>query len=340
MNNLTGEKGIRGPKVLLLPVTTRCNARCIMCTIWKRPPESISAEFVQKTFADGFLAGHLEYLGLTGGEPSLLVDLPELTKLIIAKAPKIKEISLNTNGFLSTMVIEIARSLLGMTHERNIKFVVYVSLDGVKEVHDAVRGHKGAFEKVEYTVKELINLLREKEKAEVVINSVINRINADTVTDIFKYAKDIGVPINFSLVMNTDTCINSRGSDTEFEIMPGQIHGLIKFFSKMKMISRLNTDGFLQSLYYQHLLNMLHSVPRDLMCPFSEGVGCLVDSSGNVYPCGMSSELYMGNVLETPFGTIWRNKEVRDRLNARLPGFCAHCESNCFIHASESACKT
>ena len=140
--------------------------------------------------------------------------------------------------------------------------------------------------------------------------------------------------------MNTDTCINSKESDTEFEILPEQVPGLRRFFSKMKMISRINGDDSLQYLYYQHILKMLQSSPRDLMCPFAEGNGCLIDPLGNVYPCGMSEELYMGNVLETSFGDIWRDNDVRKRLDRSLRAFCSHCESNCFIHASESVRKT
>lgn len=311
-----------------------------MCTIWKQTSKSISVEFLSRAFEDGVLSKDLEYLGLTGGEPTLLDDLPEYTKFIIDKSPHLQEISLNTNGFLSARVIEMVKRLLNIAHKKKIKFIVYVSLDGTGEIHDAVRGMKGAFEKVEFTIKELKNILQKEEMAELAINSVVTRMNADKVTETFKYAKSIDIPINFSLVMSTDTCINSKESDTEFEILSEQVPGLRRFFSKMKMISHINGDDSLEYLYYQHILNMLQSSPRDLMCPFAEGIGCLIDPSGDVYPCGISEKLHMGNVLETPFGDIWRNYDIRRRLNTRLPAFCSHCESNCFIHASESVWKT
>ncbi len=324
-----------GPKVLLLPVTTRCNAKCVMCTIWKQESKSISSEFLSKAFEDGVLVSDLEYLGVTGGEPTLLPDLPDIVDFIIGKSKCLKEVSFNTNGLLTDNVLKIVKSLISITKENGIKLSVYVSLDGSGEIHDRVRGINGFFEKTTATIKGIKEITENEETVELSLNSVVNALNADHVLDTFKFAKSIEVPINFSLVMRTTTCINSANSESDFEILPEQKSKLKKFFSKMKMISRVNGENSLEHNYYKHVIGMLNSEPRQLVCPFADGEGCLIDPFGNVYPCGVSSELLMGNLFEMPFEKIWFNDDFQNNLSKRLQKFCVDCESNCFIHAAK-----
>ncbi len=324
-----------GPRVLLLPVTTRCNAKCVMCSIWKQESRSISSEFLSKAFEDGALINDLEYLGVTGGEPTLMQDLPDMVDFIIGKGKCLKEVSFNTNGLLTDNALQTVKRLISVTKERGIKLSVYVSLDGAGEIHDRVRGINGFFEKTIATIKGLKEVIQAEETVELSLNSVVNALNADHVLETFKFAKGIEVPINFSLVMRTTTCINSAKSEVDFEILPEQKAKLKKFFSKMKMISRVNGENSLEHNYYKHVIGMLNNEPRQLACPFADGAGCLIDPFGNVYPCGVSSELLMGNLFETPFEKIWFNDDYQNSLPARLQKYCVDCESNCFIHAAK-----
>ncbi len=293
-------------------------------------------EFLSKVFDDGSLVNDLEYLGVTGGEPTMLPDLPDMVSFIIGKSRILKEISFNTNGLLTDNVLGIVKSLILITKERGIKLSVYVSLDGVGEIHDQVRGITGFFKKTSRTIKGLKEITENEKTVELSLNSVVNALNADHVLETFKFAKSIEVPINFSLVMRTTTCINSANSEVDFEILPKQTHKLIKFFSKMKMISRVNGESSLEYNYYKHVIGMLNNEPRQLVCPFADGDGCLIDPFGNVYPCGVSNELFMGNLFEMPFKKIWFNDDFHNSLPTRLRKFCVDCESNCFIHAAKA----
>jgi MoaA/NifB/PqqE/SkfB family radical SAM enzyme len=133
--------------------------------------------------------------------------------------------------------------------------------------------------------------------------------------------------------MRTDVCIDSQASEVVYEIDPGQIPELRKFFSRLGILARTN-GGSLERDYYDHLLAMLAGQARRLPCPFSAEEGCLIHPTGDVYPCGMSKAMWMGNVQRTPFGEIWRNPSTWNRLRADLPQHCASCESNCFVHAA------
>ena len=324
----------RGPRVLLLPVTMRCNARCAMCTIWRQDPVGMSGTFADELFADGVLGGDLEYLGLTGGEPTTHPEFAAVAAAAIRACPRLREVTFNTNGFLTDKVLSAVEHLRECLRGRSVRLGVYVSLDGVGPVHDRVRGVREAFRRTERTILRLKDALAGDSSASLSLNSVVCAQNAGEVEGTFRYAYRLGLPIHFSLVMNTDVCINSAASEVSYEIEHGQISGLRRFFGRLRALAR-TTGGSLDRAYYDHLLTMLDGRPRQLGCPFSAGEGCLINPSGDVYPCGMSKAMWMGNARQTPFGQIWRDAYVWARVRADLPRHCAGCESNCFVHAAE-----
>lgn len=92
-----------------LAITSRCNGRCSMCNIWKLPPtEDPSVEKIEGFFKEnkGFLK-HLELIQLTGGEPFLRDDLPEIAQIVNETAPKCM-IWCPTNGLLPEKIAERA----------------------------------------------------------------------------------------------------------------------------------------------------------------------------------------------------------------------------------------
>jgi len=71
----------------LFPVTYRCNARCVMCNIWQSEGTGeLSIEEWDGILGDRLFAG-IESVSLTGGEPTLRQDLPELTELLFSHLP-------------------------------------------------------------------------------------------------------------------------------------------------------------------------------------------------------------------------------------------------------------
>jgi MoaA/NifB/PqqE/SkfB family radical SAM enzyme len=305
-----------------------------MCTIWRAEPVGMTADLLARAFDGGVLGDELEYLGLTGGEPTTLKHFDELAAFAIAQCPHLGEVSYNTNGFATARAVRDVEHLLEVTEPRGIRLRLYVSLDGVGAVHDTVRGVAGVFERTVRTILELKEVAAGR-NCDLSINSVITRQNADSVDATFRYAHEIDVPINFSLVMNTDVCINSADSEVAFEILPEQIPELRQVLARIRMLVRLAAPGSLEQQYYDHVLGMLDRRPRRLGCPFAEAAGCLIDPWGDVYPCGVSKSLHMGNLREQTFAEIWHDEGTWRRLDGALPAHCQQCESNCFVHAAE-----
>lgn len=122
--------------ILILNVHSHCNCRCIMCDIWKRE----TREQIRVADLDLHRAS-LRRLGvrqvvLTGGEPLLHSDLAALCDFFREENIRL---TLLTTGLL----------LFKRAHDVSTLFdEVIVSIDGPREIHDAIRRVPGAFDLV------------------------------------------------------------------------------------------------------------------------------------------------------------------------------------------------
>ena len=92
---------------------------------------------------------------ITGGEPFLRKDILELVKLLDIK--HLKSLNFITNGLLTKRVLEDTEKLLRST-SRNKRFVINISLDGLEQQHDKIRGIPGMFKKCMATIEGLKKL--------------------------------------------------------------------------------------------------------------------------------------------------------------------------------------
>ena len=134
------------PTTAVVAVTGRCNARCVMCDIWQRP-----AGVEMPPAAYRRLPPSLRVVNLTGGEPFLRRDLPEVVAAVRETCPRARLI-LSTNGLALPRVRELAPRLADL----DPALAVRVSLDGIGAAHDRLRGVPGAFERA----RQSLDLLR------------------------------------------------------------------------------------------------------------------------------------------------------------------------------------
>jgi MoaA/NifB/PqqE/SkfB family radical SAM enzyme len=127
------------------------------------------------------------YLAISGVEPLLRKDLKELAQFACKKN---MVTALTTNGTLVTK--ELAQSLNGCFE------TITVSIHGLEDVDDKIKGQKGAFKKSVNGLK----LLKKYSGSRIGINFVINKYNYHQIEDIFSLAKENCdfinyLPVNF-----------------------------------------------------------------------------------------------------------------------------------------------
>lgn len=172
-------------------VTEGCNSRCITCEAWKN---SRVGELTTLEMVDAF--GQLRRIGvesirLSGGEPLIRSDFSELVKE--CNLLGFREIYLATNGLLLEKKAE-ELVLNGVTH-------FGVSLDGVKDTNDWIRGVPGHYYKVLEGIENIKKSAKEFGKEiPVTIFMTLLKQNISEVPFILEICEKIGARWCFSLL--------------------------------------------------------------------------------------------------------------------------------------------
>jgi MoaA/NifB/PqqE/SkfB family radical SAM enzyme len=171
------------PKNALIFLTMRCNLNCQMChqkefrakNLNKLHADELSSKEIEKAIFSLKKFG-IKKICLTGGEILLRDDLFQILDCIKDNQMNIE---FGTNG---TLINEnIAEKL------KNYPITgVSISLDGLQESHDKIRGRIGAFNKTVKTIKILTK------NFDVGINFVLQKENIHDAEKVIKLCKDLG----------------------------------------------------------------------------------------------------------------------------------------------------
>jgi GTP 3',8-cyclase len=178
---------------LRISVTDRCNLRCVYCM----PPEGVSRmshdEILSyeeiRTVARAAVELGFKRIRLTGGEPLVRADLPELIKML-SQIDGIQELALTTNG---TLLKNYARELKQAGLSR-----VNVSLDTLKADKFRYITRLGRLK----DVLEGIEAAKEAGLHPVKINTVVMRgMNDDEILDFARMTYEEGWHVRFIELM-------------------------------------------------------------------------------------------------------------------------------------------
>lgn len=163
---------------LIFFVTGRCNARCKMCFYWQEidsasQEDELTLKEIEKISSHW---GRLYYLSLGGGEPTLRGDLDQIADIFI-KGNGAKIVHFSTNCTNPKTVFKVTKSIAQRHPAILVK--VALSLDGVADRHDEIRGVKGLFKKVVETERGLRRL-----------RQLYGNIGVDATTVFCKYNED------------------------------------------------------------------------------------------------------------------------------------------------------
>ncbi len=166
-------------------ITTRCNLQCTHCAIIKAvnegalPAEDRTWEDLLATFRTCYEAGS-RIIDLEGGEPLMWEQGGRTIEDLIQAARDM--------GFFSVTVTTNGTGPIATSAD-----LVWVSLDGTREYHDAIRG-EGVFDT-------LMENVAASSHPRVFTNMVINNQNWESVADVIKLVKRTpnlqGISLNF-----------------------------------------------------------------------------------------------------------------------------------------------
>jgi len=185
------------PVVIQLPITKKCNSRCIMCDIWKMDMKNEMSPEELGEFLKDPVFKNVKSVGINGGEPSVLPNLTDYAHQVM-KLPRLASLNIISNGLNTEKLLIALETIYQQCQLKNISFHVSLSLDGVGEIHDSQRGIPGAFSKTITTIDSIIGKTGEYCDS-FDIGCTVTRVNVDHLVQLEVYSREKGYPMKYRL---------------------------------------------------------------------------------------------------------------------------------------------
>jgi len=282
-------------------VTYRCNARCAMCQTWQFPSKK-SEEFTPDLLRK--LPEGMGRVNITGGEPLVRSDLPEIIEIL---APKAQRLEISTNGYFTDRLVEIGR--------RHPELTIRISVEGLQETNDRIRGIPQGFERAMRSYE----ALRAVGVKDLGFAVTIQDLNAHDLLNLYELVSRLGgefaqaVPHNGYYFHTEDNRIE------HIDEVQAAIRGLMDAFLR----SRRPKEWF-RAYLNRGLVDYVGGVDRRLVCTAGTDIFFL-DPWGEMYPCN-ARDISMGNLHEQEFDDLWQGHQARD-VRAQV----ATCTRRCWM---------
>ena len=312
--------------LLIKPSGSDCNVDCAYCFYKCRAPEigrgrqRMSDTMLSKLVGDYLkLRLPLSAFAWQGGEPTLMgLDFyRRVVELQTACGAPGQEVAnaLQTNGIL--LDEPWCRFL------RDSKFLVGISIDGPKELHDHYRldlGGRGTFDRVAAAIE-----CCRSHDVEFNTLTLINNVTADHPDEIFDFLIDLGVRY-----MQCVACVETdpaTGKVAEFSVSPAQYgRFLCRLFDRWMAFGpdKVSIRDFDSILSF--CIEGRHSI-----CTFGRQCSqyIVIEHTGDAFPCDffVDPQWRLGNILETPIEKLAASSAKRAfaRRKQTLSNTCLVC---------------
>jgi MoaA/NifB/PqqE/SkfB family radical SAM enzyme len=262
----------------------------------------MSAEEWRKVFAH---LGHAPfYLTFTGGEPFLRADLAEL---VIAGAELCRPgvITIPTNGLLTRRIVDGVDRICAAAPQSQIG--INLSLDGVGQEHDEIRGVPGNWDRAMESWQGLKGLQKRHENLVLSVHTVVSRFNAGRIPAIVEGLEFLAPDSYISEVAEERVELGTMGwSITPAASEYAPIADLLSARAKAapaKGLARV-TQAF-RAQYYQLAKQVLREQVQVIPCQAGWASGHIAPN-GDVWTCCIRAEP-VGNLRQTDYDLhpIW-----------------------------------
>jgi MoaA/NifB/PqqE/SkfB family radical SAM enzyme len=309
------------PKVLQLPITSKCNSRCVICNIWKNKTFiDIDSQDLQKVLQDSYFK-KIETVGLNGGEPTLHKNFNDVIDAVL-QLPKLKSIHLISNSLITNKILTVLKYGKMRCSLKGVRFGFTISIDGVNEIHNFVRGIPSAFEK---TMKSLDEIIKNKNEYYdyIEIGCTISKYNVYYLAEMDSYFSNYSIPVCYHLAVPNkrigtfDDANYSVLSDNRAKLMAEEF-----FLTKYMMDSKSIIDKIRYFMNYYYLKN--EGKGRLAICNYLYQ-DITIDESLNVYLCATASDC-IGNLKNNNFKSFIKNGQVKSirKKNSQECNTCIH----------------
>lgn len=328
--------------MIIFFITGRCNSKCRHCFYWRNlGPEHYGLELGEIEQLTQSMP-HFRTLLLSGGEPSLRDDLPQVIGLFL-RNNQIVSVGVPTNGLLSERIAAFAESVSSLDDRLLVTFSV--SIDGFAETHDAIRGVPGSYERAMKTLELLREVAADHDNYRTHVNTVIS---AGNYTQVEAFARHIQSTQwvdghFFELVRGEppETALKTLPADALAalyrQLLVIQEHYLTreslrrrgKFWGTLRRVLDI---GNLVNRYRHQLTAYSRNRRWDFPCMAGQSIG-VIDYNGGLRACELRERSVSLVDYGLDFNAAWNSDAIREEAKAASTHSC-DCTHTCFIGAS------
>lgn len=316
------------PYRLTYAVTDRCQARCTMCNIWRKPVrDELSLEEIHALFSK---ADHFSWINLSGGELFQRPDIREIVLSVVRNSRKLYVLNFPTNGFQTGEIAATVDAIMRRT--RLPRLIVTVSLDGPEDLHDRIRGLTGCWDHALKTFAALRE--RRSRRFSVYLGHTVQKANIGRFDETLRAADRAAGNVtadDFHVNLAHASCHYYANENTGALPDPASAIAQIGQMHMQRSPRLLDPVAFIERRYQREARAYLATGRGPYVCQ-AAGASCFIDPTGIVYPC---------SVFDAPLGSLrdhdmdlkrfWTSAArsgIRERIrNGSCPGCWTPCEA-------------
>jgi len=319
-------------KTFILPVnytysiTSKCDSKCKTCNIWKQKSgDDLTKEEWKKIIRN--IGNSPFWITITGGNQFLRKYLSEIVGYIL-RYNKPKIINFPVSGTLPKLVVEQVKKVLIEIKGESVKLILNISIDGIDELHDNIRGVKGAFKKTIETFRELKKLQKKYPNLIIGTYTIISKYNAKDIHKIMDFITNDLKPDNqgIEIAEKSKELLNIKENFVPSKnISINVIDGYMKYIVNSKK-SILKFKNFFRRRYYVNVKKTL--LKNKEVTPCFAGIASIqISPSGQVWQCCIRADI-MGDLRKEnyDFKKIFFGKKA-DKIRKKIRRehcFCTH----------------
>ncbi len=305
------------PFNLVISLTYRCNSRCKTCNVWRRSAEELTAQEWERVFASIGTAPY--YLTFSGGEPFLRQDIAEIVEAAVHLC-KPAIITIPTNALLTGVVPPTVERILQITDGAELG--INVSLDGVGEEHDAIRGVKGGYESALDTYRQLRSI--QHGHFTLGIHTVVSRFNVERLPRIYAELSKLQPDSFISEVAEERVELGTIDADiTPSPLEYAQVADFLTAQARNhRSVGLSKTTQAFRAQYYQLAKRILAERRQVIPC-YAGFSSAHIAPDGDVWACCTRAEP-LGNLRETNYdlAPIWLSERAAAVRRSIAAGEC------------------
>jgi MoaA/NifB/PqqE/SkfB family radical SAM enzyme len=276
-----------------------------MCEVWKyptNPSDEVGLDIIEK-LPETF------FTNITGGEPFVREDLPEIVDVLRKKT---KRIVISTNGYFTERIISLC--------EKYNDIGIRISIEGLPKTNDAIRGTPDGFDR---GLRTLLSL-RAMSIKDIGFAMTVQDVNCCDLLPLYRLAKGLGYEFATAAVHNSHYFHKLDNVILKKNLVCSQFEKLIK-----ELLASKRPKDWFRAYFNGGLINYVRGNKRLLACDMGSNA-FFMDPSGDILACnGMDRKQPMGNLKSQSWDEIWNSHRALE-----VRAMVKNCPKNCWMIGS------